>query len=1061
MCEKLVSIIIPFFNRIHWLLEAVESVQKQTYSNWELILVNDGSTDDISAIYSLVQENPRIQLIEQKNAGVAAARNAGIAIAQGYYIALLDSDDLWDPHKLEKQIGYMEKHGYLVSHTCYTLFNETGTINEVNTGTMEGNLLKKLIVTCPLNTSSAVAAKSLIDNITPPFQVGYHYGEDACFWISLAAQTDIGAIREPLTFTRQTSTRAADDLKKVRTALVNILGFVLRDSYLSRFSTEIDIVSKKISQITEAIEIQQEQQKALETKLKDLESTREKVKKSFEKIGFYPKVSIIIPVYNGSNYVRDAIDSALTQTYGNIEVIVVNDGSTDNGETENVIRTYGTKVRYFSKPNGGVATALNLGIENMWGEYFSWLSHDDMYTPQKVENEVHSLALQEDRTTIIAEGYQVVDASGAYMYRVSIYDRYSPEQLKNAIFLLMRGGINGCALLIHKSHFERVGMFDPRLPTTQDYDLWFRMFRNGTVHYLDSSNVLSRSHEKQGSKYLFDEHISECDKLWIGMMEKLTLEEKQAISGSEYKFYYDLWEFLRTSTGYHGAMQYAYQKTLTTALAEYEKSGKKKFLRLSAEACGVTPDYMQKKLLPLRRKKSSRPRIVFQLMDRNARGGLNRIVVKTADMLSEQYDVIISSWGQPYIHGYESCPAVEEIAVDFSQEQADKYLNLLALLKADIYIYNYCCYEHALPLLEQARLFGMKTIAWSHEDYFLPYWRTSLRGSLSFRKKYLPQANAVIWLNSLSQALYGLRNANGVCIPNSSENKSPKRLSSDRGNVLIAVGRFDDARKGIGDLLRIFSYVYKHKETAELYIVGTVDLQLPVEEASDITCEKFISMEGINRQHLHLIGWTEDVDKYYQKGALHIMTSLYEGFGLVVLEAAANGTPTIAYGGSGMQDIITNQENGIISRRGDWIAMAKQILYILDHPEMLTEMQKNLPSLLEKYSSDNIRGKWTELLDLLCYADEKAQESYFKVRQASFTPEMGKRALEEIDILGISADLQEKEARSRKNLHDNGDSYWEENYMTILNSTSWKITKPLRCFGDILKNILSYKKCRK
>ena len=86
-----------------------------------------------------------------------------------------------------------------------------------------------------------------------------------------------------------------------------------------------------------------------------------------------PKVSIVIPVYNGEDYVNEAIDSALAQTYENCEVIVVNDGSTDN--TEAIVKTYGNKIRYFSKENGGVSSALNVGIEHMEGEYFQYLPH--------------------------------------------------------------------------------------------------------------------------------------------------------------------------------------------------------------------------------------------------------------------------------------------------------------------------------------------------------------------------------------------------------------------------------------------------------------------------------------------------------------------------------------------------------------------------------------------------------------------------------------------------------------------------------------------------------------
>ena len=75
-----------------------------------------------------------------------------------------------------------------------------------------------------------------------------------------------------------------------------------------------------------------------------------------------PLISIVIPVYNGSNFLREAIDSALAQTYKNIEIIVVNDGSADDGETERIALSYGDKIRYFKKENGGVSSALNYGI---------------------------------------------------------------------------------------------------------------------------------------------------------------------------------------------------------------------------------------------------------------------------------------------------------------------------------------------------------------------------------------------------------------------------------------------------------------------------------------------------------------------------------------------------------------------------------------------------------------------------------------------------------------------------------------------------------------------------
>ena len=95
-----------------------------------------------------------------------------------------------------------------------------------------------------------------------------------------------------------------------------------------------------------------------------------------------PLVSIVIPVYNGADYLSECIDSALAQTYSNIEILVINDGSVDDGATEAVAQSYGDRIRYFRKENGGVSSALNLGIQHMRGDYFSWLSHDDRYEPR-------------------------------------------------------------------------------------------------------------------------------------------------------------------------------------------------------------------------------------------------------------------------------------------------------------------------------------------------------------------------------------------------------------------------------------------------------------------------------------------------------------------------------------------------------------------------------------------------------------------------------------------------------------------------------------------------------
>lgn len=248
---------------------------------------------------------------------------------------------------------------------------------------------------------------------------------------------------------------------------------------------------------------------------------------------FQPLVSIVIPVYNGSNYLRDAIDSALAQTYPHIEVIVVNDGSTDN--TDAIAKSYGNKIRYFSKENGGVSTALNLAIENMQGEYFSWLSHDDMYSPEKIESQINILKNLDDKKTVIYSGYKYIDENNNVLNEVRFEKRFSLSDLNKPLFSLFHEQLSGCTLLIHVSHFQRVGKFDISLKTTQDYDLWFRILRNGTIHYDINCNTLSRLHHKQTS-VINHQHIKNCCNLWTYLVDSISKSEIEISFSNEYNF---------------------------------------------------------------------------------------------------------------------------------------------------------------------------------------------------------------------------------------------------------------------------------------------------------------------------------------------------------------------------------------------------------------------------------------------------------------------------------------------------------------------------------------------
>ncbi|MDE7154152.1 MAG: glycosyltransferase [Muribaculaceae bacterium] len=222
-----------------------------------------------------------------------------------------------------------------------------------------------------------------------------------------------------------------------------------------------------------------------------------------------PKVSIIIPVYNGSNFVAEAIESALAQTYRNLEIIVVNDGSTDGGATDEAVKPYLDRIVYIPKKNGGVSSALNTGIKAMTGEYFSWLSHDDLYAPDKVEKQVALIKTPDD--IILCSG-NLIDKKGEHIrHRIITKEgRFTGLELYK---LNIDGySLNGLGFLIPKHVFDRVGYFDETMRYLQDYDEWLRMMFHKEYVFVCHRDLLVSSRIHLGQQTNTISHLFDTDR---------------------------------------------------------------------------------------------------------------------------------------------------------------------------------------------------------------------------------------------------------------------------------------------------------------------------------------------------------------------------------------------------------------------------------------------------------------------------------------------------------------------------------------------------------------------
>ncbi|MGX7348645.1 glycosyltransferase family 2 protein [Dolosicoccus paucivorans] len=202
--EPLISVITPVYNAQEFIQETIESVQNQTFQQWEMILVNDQTPDNsVALIEELMQNDPRLKLIHlPENGGAAVARNAGLDEARGRYVAFIDSDDVWHPQKLEKQLEFMQENQYDFTYTNFALMTEEGDIRKdrVNLPLELGyyDLLK--------NTSIACSTVMIDRQKVGPFQMPLvRKGQDTATWLMLMRERGVKAygLNEVLNYYRQ------------------------------------------------------------------------------------------------------------------------------------------------------------------------------------------------------------------------------------------------------------------------------------------------------------------------------------------------------------------------------------------------------------------------------------------------------------------------------------------------------------------------------------------------------------------------------------------------------------------------------------------------------------------------------------------------------------------------------------------------------------------------------------------------------------------------------------------------------------------------------------------
>ncbi|MGB3638476.1 MAG: glycosyltransferase [Rivularia sp. (in: cyanobacteria)] len=194
-----VSVIIPAYNAMTYLPQTVESVLKQTFTDFEVIIVNDGSSDEIEQWVGTITDN-RVRLISQKNQGTAAARNTGIADAKGEYIAFLDSDDLWEASNLEKQVHCLDNNPDvgLVYVWVKSIDAKGNDLGQIYGNDAEGYVWEQLLQKNVIWSGSAAMVRRVCFEKSGVFDQNIKLTEDWEMWIRIARNYSFAVIKEPL-----------------------------------------------------------------------------------------------------------------------------------------------------------------------------------------------------------------------------------------------------------------------------------------------------------------------------------------------------------------------------------------------------------------------------------------------------------------------------------------------------------------------------------------------------------------------------------------------------------------------------------------------------------------------------------------------------------------------------------------------------------------------------------------------------------------------------------------------------------------------------------------------
>uniref|UniRef100_UPI00066E2CFD glycosyltransferase family 2 protein n=1 Tax=Streptococcus mitis TaxID=28037 RepID=UPI00066E2CFD len=489
MNNELISIIVPIYNTEKYLHQCLDSILNQTYANFEVLLVNDGSTDSSGIIcQEYVERDSRFRYFEKDNGGVASARNLGLEHSEGTYITFIDSDDWVEQNYLDVLYTALKENDTDVAISTYKRFAQDGVFylrsysreddEFLNLGTRSRDSFLEILPRLGeldhsfYSISSKLIKRKIVGNLLFDEQVSY--AEDLNFFFHLYLGVESVVYVRDYTYiyrTHDASTsqnvnelKALQELEIYKSMFQQIDRMGLPTFYY--FKRMENVVTYRISGFPTS--------KAIREYESFVSEVRERV--TYQQ----PLISLIVPIYNVENYLWSCLDSIAKQTYSNIEILLVNDGSPDGSAAicqEFVARD--SRFRYIEKENGGLSDARNAGIAEAKGEFISFVDSDDWIELTYVED-LYRAALFNDAEVVVSN-YKKFDVKDN-CYWIHIFDdyyetHYSGEELIQQLPALERKDFSfttSWGILFAHRLFDAISF--PKGKTIEDTRTNYRLF---------------------------------------------------------------------------------------------------------------------------------------------------------------------------------------------------------------------------------------------------------------------------------------------------------------------------------------------------------------------------------------------------------------------------------------------------------------------------------------------------------------------------------------------------------------------------------------------------------